>query len=164
MSRTTNNRNVQSRIRKECSAPHPKHFLFAASLRYRKRGDPASGIDFAVVLTIVNPRPRDSVLRSVGDPALRIRIRMSSIKVSSGRIMPRSHTPFLKGVLNPSVRLKVQCKFAHGDHRHSARGTTGRDLDNAECVDISLTVATEMGNDSVHSGGEQNENCHNTYI
>jgi hypothetical protein len=159
MGRTANNRKVQSRLREECCGPDTTHFPFPAALGDRKSGDRASGVEFALVLTMINPRPRDPLLRSLDDPALRIRIPMSSIEVRPDRIMRRSHTPFLKGVLNTLVgvvvRLKVSPLTEINDIPEFGGGTTGGHLDNSECVDISLTDATEMGNDSVHSFGEQ---------
>jgi hypothetical protein len=50
-------------------------------LSYRKSGNRASGVDFAVFLTAVNLRPRDSVVRSLDVPALLICISRSSIEV-----------------------------------------------------------------------------------
>jgi hypothetical protein len=64
-----------------------------------------------------------------------------------------SHTPFLKCVLNPSVRAVVVPKgnlvTEIKDIPEVGGGATGGHLDNAECVGISLMDATEMGNDSV---------------
>jgi hypothetical protein len=70
--------------------------------------------------------------------------------------MRRSHTPFLKWVLNPLARVvvvpKVSLVTEINDIPEFAGGTTGGHLDNAECGRISLMDATEMGNDSVDRG------------
>jgi hypothetical protein len=67
--------------------------------------------------------------------------------------MRRSHRPFLKCVLNPSVRVvvvpTVSLVTVIKDIWEFGSGATGGHLDNAECVRISLMDATEMGNDSV---------------
>jgi hypothetical protein len=78
----------------------------------RKSGNRASGVEFAVFLTAVNLRPRDFVFRSLDAPALRICISRSSIEACPARVMPRSHMPFLKCVLNPSVRVVVVPKVS----------------------------------------------------
>jgi hypothetical protein len=66
--------------------------------------------------------------------------------------MRRSQTPFLKCVLNPSVRVvivpKVGLVTEIRDIPEFGSGATGGHLDNAECVGISLMDATEMGIDS----------------
>jgi hypothetical protein len=61
-------------------ARHTEHFPFASALGDRKSGNRASGVEFAVVLTVVNLHPPDSVVRSLDDPALRICISRSSIE------------------------------------------------------------------------------------
>jgi hypothetical protein len=70
--------------------------------------------------------------------------------------MRRSLTPFLNCVLNPSVRVvvvpKVSLVTAIEDIPEFGGGATGGQLDNAECVGISLMDATEMCNDSVDRG------------
>jgi hypothetical protein len=70
--------------------------------------------------------------------------------------MRRSHTPFLKCVLNPSVRVvvvpKVSLVTEIKDIPEFGGGATGGHLDNAECVGISLMATTEMGNDAVDRG------------
>jgi hypothetical protein len=72
--------------------------------------------------------------------------------------MRRSRTQFLKGVLNTLLRVVVRPTVSPlteiNDIPEFGGGTTGGHLDNAECVGISLTNATEMGNDSIHSVGE----------
>jgi hypothetical protein len=59
-------------------------------------------------------------------------------------------------VLHPSVRVVILSKRSLvteiKDIPEFGGGTTGGHLDNAECVGISLMVATEMGNDSVDRG------------
>jgi hypothetical protein len=57
------------------------HSLPRSAIDYRKSGNRASGVEFAVFLTAVNLRPRDSVVRFLDDPALRICISRSSIEV-----------------------------------------------------------------------------------
>jgi hypothetical protein len=62
-------------------ARHTEHFPFASAIADRKSGNRASGVEFAVFLTVVNLRPRDFVVRSLDDSAFRIRISRSSIEV-----------------------------------------------------------------------------------
>jgi hypothetical protein len=70
--------------------------------------------------------------------------------------MCRSHTPFLKCVLNPSVRVVVVPEVSLiteiKDMPEFRGGATGGPLDNADSVDIFLMDPTEMGNDSVDQG------------
>jgi hypothetical protein len=70
--------------------------------------------------------------------------------------MRRSHPPFLKCVLNPSVRVvvvpKVSVVTEIKDIPEFGGAATGGHLDNAESVGISLMDATEIGTDSVDRG------------
>jgi hypothetical protein len=57
------------------------HSRSPSAIGNRKSGNRSSGVEFAVFLMVVNLPPRDSVVGSLDDPALRICISRSSIEV-----------------------------------------------------------------------------------
>jgi hypothetical protein len=63
------------------NARRAKRFPLASPLGYRKSGNRTSGVEFTLFLTVVNLRPRDSVVRSLDDPPLRICMSRSSLEI-----------------------------------------------------------------------------------